>query len=141
MRVHVRKFAHVLERSGLALAGAACGVFVGAHVGSSIPSLTTQGFLLLMMLSGALGFYLGIDTPQMPFHSHEEGTRAAGKIDAAEFLTAFGTLLATFTAFVSVAIIILREPPHIAWTWAIMAGWVAGVAMQIIAGTIARARK
>jgi len=141
MRFRVRKFAHVLERSGLALAGAACGVFVGAHVGSSIPWLTTQGFLVLMMLSGALGFYLGIDTPQMPFHSHEEGTRAAEKIDAAEFLTAFGTLLATFTAFVSVAIIILREPPHIAWTWAIMAGWVAGVAMQIIAGTIARARK
>jgi hypothetical protein len=141
MRAPVRKFAHVLERSGLALAGAACGVFVGAHVGSSIPWLTTQGFLVLMMLSGAFGFYLGVDTPTRPFDPDEEGTPAGSRIDAAEFLTAFGTFLATLTAFVSVAIIILREPPHIAWTWAIMAGWVAGVAMQIIAGTIARARK
>lgn len=141
MRVPVRKFAHVLERLGLALAGAACGIFVGAHVGTSVPWLTTQGFLLLMLLSGALGFYLGIDTPRRPFHSHEEGTPAGRKIDAPEFLTAVGTFLATLAAFASVAIIILREPPHIAWTWLIMAGWVVGVAMQIIAGAIARARK
>jgi len=141
MRFRVRKFAHVLERSGLALAGAACGVFVGAHVGSSVPWLTTQGFLVLMMLSGAFGFYLGIDTPPRPFHPHEEGTPAARKIDAAEFLSAFGTFLATLTAFISVGVIILRETPHIAWTWTIMAGWGAGVAMQIIAGAKARARK
>ena len=73
MRYRVRKTAHVLERIGLAMAGAACGVFVGAHVGSAIPALTTQGILLLMMLLGAVGFYLGIDTPQLPFdeaHSH-----------------------------------------------------------------------
>lgn len=141
MRFRVRKFAHVLERSGLALAGAACGVFVAAHVGSAVPWLTTQGFLLLMMLSGAFGFYLGIDTPPLPFHPHEEGTPAENNIDAAEFLSAFGTLLATFTAFVSVVVIIMREQPDIFWTWAIMAGWFAGVVMQIVAGAIARVRK
>lgn len=141
MRFRVRKFAHILERSGLALAGAACGIFVGAHVGSSIPWLTTQGFLLLMMLSGAFGFYLGIDTPKLPFHPHEEGTPASRKIDAAEFLTAFGTFLATLVAFVSVAVIIMREPLHVFWTWIILVGWVAGVVMQIVAGAIARARK
>jgi len=63
MRFRVRKTAHLLERVGLAMAGAACGLFVGAYVGSAIPSLTTQGFLLLMMLLGVVGFYLGIDTP------------------------------------------------------------------------------
>jgi hypothetical protein len=141
MRFRVRKFAHVLERSGLALAGAACGVFVGAHVGSNVPWLTTQGFLLLMMLSGAFGFYLGIDTPPRPFHPHEEGTLAGRKIDTAEFLGAVGTFLATLMAFFSVAIIILRESPHIFWTSVIMAGWVIGVVMQIVAGAIARARK
>jgi hypothetical protein len=141
MRLRVRKFAHVLERSGLALAGAACGIFVGAHVGSSIPWLTTQGFLLLMMLSGVFGFYVGIDTPKLPFHPHEEGTAAGRKIDAAEFLTAFGTFLATLVAFVSVAVIIMREPLHVLWTWIILVGWVAGVVMQIVAGAIARARK
>ncbi|MGJ4949406.1 hypothetical protein [Bradyrhizobium sp. HKCCYLS20291] len=140
MRIRVRQFAHVLERSGLALAGAACGMFVGAHVGSSVPALTTQGFLVLMMLAGAFGFYLGIDTPQMPFHPHEEGTPAANKIDAAEFLSAVGTFLATLTAFFAVGIIILREDPHIVWTSLIMAGWVIGVVMQIVAGAIARMR-
>ena len=63
MRFRVRKFAHVLERTGLAMAGAAAGLFVAAHVGSSIAALTTQGFLLIMMIAGAIGFYLGIDTP------------------------------------------------------------------------------
>jgi hypothetical protein len=143
MRFRVRKFAHLLERCGLALAGAACGVFVGAHVGSSVPWLTTQGFLLLMMISGAFGFYLGIDTPALPFHyddDDDDDPAAEGKIDVAEFLSAFGTFLATFTAFVSVAIIILHEQPSVAWTLAILAGWLAGVAMQIVAGTIARTK-
>jgi len=140
MRFRVRKFAHVLERSGLALAGAACGVFVGAHVGSSVPWLTTQGFLVVMMLSGAFGFYLGIDTPQLPFHPQEEGIPAVTKIDAPEFLSAFGTFLATLTAFFAVAIIIMREDPHIVWTSLIMIGWIVGVIMQIVAGAIARMR-
>ena len=135
MRYPVRKTAHVFERVGLALAGAACGLFIGAYVGSAIPQLTTQGFLLLMMLLGGIGFYLGIDTPQMPFddaHSH---------IDAAEFLSAAGTWFATVTAFVSVVVIVLRLDPHMAWTWLVFLGWLAGVTMQIVAGAKARLRK
>ncbi|MGY8666263.1 hypothetical protein Q3C01_28480 [Bradyrhizobium sp. UFLA05-109] len=135
MRYGVRKSAHVLERCGLALAGAACGLFVGAHVGSAIPELTTQGFLVLMMLLGAVGFYLGIDTPQLPFdQAHEQ-------IDAAEFLSSAGTLCASVTAFVSVAVIVLRENPHIFWTWVVFLVWIAGVTMQIVAGAKARWRK
>ena len=138
MRTRVRRFAHLLERCGLALAGAACGLFVAAHVGSSISFLTTQGFLLIMMIVGAIGFYLGIDTPPLPFHDEE---LAEPKVDSAEFLGAVGTFLATLTAFFSVAIIILRQEPHIAWTILIMLGWSLGVAMQIVAGAIARARE
>lgn len=143
MRFRVRKFAHVLERSGLAMAGAAAGLFVAAHVGSSIAALTTQGFLLMMMIAGAVGFYLGIDTPPLPFHEpHAEPADGRGrKIDAAEFLSAVGTFLAALTAFVSVGVIVLRENPHLFWTTVIMAGWVVGVAMQIIAGAIARMRR
>src|SRR5262249_11668986 len=129
MRFGARKFAHVLERLGLAMAGAACGLFVSAHVGSSVGALTSQAFLLLMMVAGAIAFYLGIDTPQLAFHGDDDP-----RIDAAELLTSVGTFLATLTAFVSVGIIILREEPHIAWTWAIFAGWVFGIAMQIVAG-------
>lgn len=142
MRFRVRTFAHTLERSGLALAGAACGMFVGAYVGSSIEALTTQGFLLVMMLAGAAGFYLGIDTPPMHFHpldkAAEQGLRA--RIDAPEFLTALGTFLATLAAFVSVGIIVIRENPAVAWTYLVLLAWIAGVAMQIVAGAIARMR-
>jgi hypothetical protein len=144
MRSRVRKFAHVLERIGLAMAGAASGLFVGAHVGSSIAALTSQGFVLIMMIGGAVGFYLGIDTPALAFRAANDAPSKAGsvgKIDAAEFLSAVGTFLAALSAFVSVSVIVLREDPHVYWTMAIMLGWVVGVTMQIIAGAIARARR
>jgi hypothetical protein len=137
MRFRVRKSAHVLERIGLAMAGASCGLFVSAHVGSTIGALTSQGFLLVMMIVGAIAFYLGIDTPQLAFHS-EDGDDS---VDAAEFLSAAGTFLATLTAFLSVGIIILRQEPPIVWTWLILIGWVAGVSMQIVSGAKARMRR
>jgi mannose/fructose/N-acetylgalactosamine-specific phosphotransferase system component IID len=136
MRFRARKAAHLLERLGLAMAGAACGLFVSAHVGSAIGALTSQAFLLLMMISGAIAFYLGIDTPQLPFHGDDDR-----RIDAAELLTSLGTFLATLAAVVSVGVIILREEPHIGWTWVIFACWVFGIAMQIVAGAKARMRR
>jgi hypothetical protein len=126
------------------MAGAASGLFVGVLVGTSVAVLTTQAFLLLMMIAGAVGFYLGIDTPPLPFHPHDEQASndgSGGKIDAAEFQSAVGTFLAATAAFASVGVIVLRHDPHIAWTWMIMAGWVIGVVMQIIAGSIARFRR
>jgi len=143
MQFRVRKFAHVLERIGLAMAGASSGLFVGSYVGSSIATLTSQGFLVVMMIGGAIGFYLGIDTPPLAFHGpNGEPSKggSGGKIDAAEFLSAVGTFLATLTAFVSVGVIVLREDPRTFWTIIIMLGWVVGVMMQITAGAIARAR-
>ena len=138
MRFRVRKSAHVLERLGLAMAGAASGLFVGVLVGSNVDALTSQGFLLLMMIGGAVGFYLGIDTPPLRFHPANGGV---DEIDTAEFLSAVGTFLATGSAFASVGVIVLRHDPHIVWTSMIMAGWLIGVTMQIIAGAIARLRR
>jgi hypothetical protein len=143
MRSRVRKFAHLLERIGLAMAGAASGLFVAAHVGSSIAVFTSQGFIAIMMISGAIGFYLGIDTPPLAFPAPSGELSkggSGGKVDAAEFLSAVGTFLAALTAFVSVSVIVFRENPHIFWTIMIMLGWVVGVMMQIIAGAIARTR-
>ena len=143
MRSRVRKFAHVLERLGLAMAGAASGLFVAALVGSAFALLTSQAFLLFMMIGGAVGFYLGIDTPPLPFHPTDSSPSngGTGRIDSAEFLSAVGTFLATFSAFASVGVIVLRFDPYIAWTAAIMVGWVVGVAMQVIAGAITRTRR
>jgi hypothetical protein len=143
MQFRVRKAAHVLERIGLAMAGASSGLFVGLHVGSSFAALTSQGFLVVMMIGGAIGFYLGIDTPQLAFHGPSaEPSKGGyrGKVDTAEFLTAAGTFLATLAAFVSVGVIVLRENPRTFWTITIMLGWVVGVIMQIVAGAIARTR-
>ena len=136
MRTRVRRFAHVLERLGLAMAGAASGLFVAAQVGSSIAAFTSQAFILIMMIAGAAGFYLGIDTPPQA----ATGPERERKVDAAELLSALGTFLAALAAFASVTVIVLREELPVAGTVLIMAGWVAGVAMQIVAGAIARAR-
>src|SRR5258705_3410787 len=136
MRSRVRKFAHVLERLGLAMAGAASGLFVGTHVGSSIEAFTSQGFILIMMLAGAIGFYLGIDTPGLAFHGPSgEASRGGfgGKVDAAEFLSAVGTFFAALTAFASVSGIVFCGDPHLFWTVMIMVGWVVGLPVQIIA--------
>ena len=144
MQTRVRKTAHILERLGLAMAGAASGLFVAVLVGSSVALLTSQAFLLIMMLGGAVGFYLGIDTPPLPFRAVNgpaSGGGAEPRIDAAEFLSAVGTFLAAFSAFAAVGVIVLRHDPHMAWTTMIMAGWVVGVSMQIIAGTMARTRR
>ena len=143
MRTRVRKFAHLLERLGLAMAGAASGLFVAALVGTTVAALTTQAFLLLMMLGGAVGFYLGIDTPPRPFHANGALSDGSwdGKIDAPELLSAVGTFLAAGAAFASVCIIVLRHDLHLAWTWMIMVGWALGITMQIIAGASARRRR
>ena len=143
MRFRVRKSAHVLERLGLAMAGAASGLFVGVLVGSNVAALTSEGFLILMMICGAVGFYLGIDTPPLRFHPANDQPADGdtdSKIDSAEFLSAVGTFLATGSAFASVAVIVLRHDPHITWTTMIMTGWIVGVAMQITSGAIARLR-
>jgi hypothetical protein len=140
MQARVRKTAHVLERFGLAMAGAASGLFVGALVGTSVAQFTSQAFLLLMMLGGAIGFYLGIDTPQRSFDANSDG-HWDGKIDTPELLSAVGTFLAAGVAFASVGVIVLRHDPHLAWTWMIMIGWVVGITMQTVAGAIARWRR
>lgn len=96
MQFRVRKCAHVLERLGLAMAGASSGLFVGAHVGSTFAALTSQSFLVAMMIVGAIAFYLGIDTPPLAFHApngEPSKDNSGRKIDAAEFLSAAGAHL------------------------------------------------
>jgi hypothetical protein len=144
MQFRVRKAAHVLERIGLAMAGASSGLFVGVHVGSSLATFASQGFLVVMMIGGAIGFYLGIDTPQLAFQTpigESAKGGSSGNIDTPEFLSAVGTFLATLTAFLSVGVIVLHEDPRTSWTVLTMLGWVVGVVMQISAGAIARTRK
>jgi hypothetical protein len=139
-----KRLAHVLERIGLAMVGSAAGLFVGIHTGSGIDALMNQGFLIILTIVGAAGFYLGIDTPRHRFQGISVGLSGSGmgaKVDAAELLTAVGTFLAASAAFISVALIVFGRDGRIASSSAVLVTWLIGVAMQIGAGAIARIRR
>src|ERR1700731_4370177 len=58
-RYHLNGFAQVMERTGLAIMGALCGLFVAAMVArADIEEINSLGALLSAVLYGSLGFYL-----------------------------------------------------------------------------------
>jgi hypothetical protein len=143
-RSTLSRWAHVLERTGLALTGASCGLFVAAHVGrADIELIGSAATVLAMMLYGAAGFYLGIDLPRAPpdhkMHlllRHGLGSSA----DTVELLSAAGTFLAAVAAVVSVSSIVLDETAQAATALLISFAWGIGASLQIAAGVIARMR-
>ena len=142
-RTLLSKCAHVIERIGLATAGGSCGLFVAAHIGrADIDLLGSGAIVLVMMLYGALGFYLGIDLPPPPRHKPQLPllSRHGSWTDAVELLSAAGTFLASITSFASVYIIIADEKTPPSFTILVVIFWATGVTMQIAAGIIARAR-
>jgi hypothetical protein len=127
------RFAHLLERVGLAMAGASCGLFVAAHLArTGIELVASIAAIFIMTTLGAVGFYLGIDIPPHP--------ALAGKVDTAELLSAIGTFVAAISGFASVYIIVTDASPQIFSTLFVGFLWLLGVGMQIIAGAIARIR-
>lgn len=136
------KCAHVIERFGLAMAGASCGLFVAAHISNArVEALGSVGFILTLMILGAIGFYLGIDVPP-----HRSGRQTAADddqppTDPVELLSAAGTFLAAAAAFLSVYIIVVDAETSTAATTFLAACWLLGVTMQIAAGMTARLRK
>lgn len=132
--------AHILERLGLALTGASCGLFV-AEVSGTIDLIGSAEAVLAMMLYGATGFYLGINLPQVPLDHrmhlplwHGLGTSA----DMVELLTAAGTVLTAVAAVVSISSIVLGETVGASRAGIICLSWAIGATMQIAAGIIAR---
>ena len=141
-RSTISKSAHILERTGLALTGASCALFVAAHVGrAEIELIGSAAAVFAIMIYGALGFYLGIDLPHAPpdhnMHlplRHGLGTRA----EAVELLSAAGTFLTAVAAVVSVSSIVLDETAHATSALLIWLAWAVGATLQIAAGVIAR---
>src|SRR5258706_3472445 len=63
----ISRVAHVIQRIGLAMAGALCGLFVAAlMLRANIDLFDSFGLAFAMMLFGLIGFYLGIDTTPPP---------------------------------------------------------------------------
>jgi hypothetical protein len=144
-RSALSRWAHILERTGLALTGASCGLFVAAHVGrADIELIGSAVTVLAMMVYGGAGFYLGIDLPPAPpdhrMHlllPHGLGSTA----DTVELLSAAGTFLAAVAAFISVLSIVLDETVNAGIALLIALAWFIGATMQIAAGIVARTRK
>jgi len=128
-RSAISRWAHLLERTGLALTGASCGLFVAAHVGrANIDLIGSAATVLAMMIYGAAGFYLGIDLPPAPpdhrMHlplRHGIGSRA----DAVELLSAAGTFIAAVAAVISVSSIVLDETANAGTALLISFGWLS----------------
>jgi len=144
-RSTISRSAHVLERIGLALTGASCGLFVAAHVGrADIDLIGSAAAVFAMMIYGGAGFYLGIDLPPAPADHQmhlplRQGTQGLGtKADAVELLSAAGTFLAAIAAVISVAGIVLDETAHAISALLICLAWAVGATLQIAAGIIAR---
>ena len=141
-RSPISRFAHVVERTGLALTGGSCGLFVAGHLArSDFNLISSGGAILAMMAYGAAGFYLGIDLPPPPEKLRELPLRRLGsKADAVELLSAGGTFLTAVTAVIAVASIIADEVARPRGAVAILLAWTIGASMQIVAGIFARLR-
>src|ERR1700745_1406651 len=112
----IGKSAHILERIGLALTGASCGLFVAAHVGrANIDLIGSAATVLAMMVYGGPGCYLGIDLPRVPPNHRMRLPLRHGlgsTWDTVELLSAAGTFLAAVAAVGCVSSIVLDETAH-----------------------------
>lgn len=139
------KFAHAIERAGLAVLGALCGLFVSALIArADIQAINSVGALFVTMLYGTIGFYLGIDFPLptariIGMASIRNGVRSNAV--SLKLIGAIGTLLAAMAAMISVCLIIFDSVPYNFCLVIIGSAWLIGVAMQLAAGSMARMRR
>jgi hypothetical protein len=136
----VNRFALVMERTGFAIMGALCGLFVAALVAkANIKEINSLGVLFSVLLYGAIGFYLGTDLSSLSCAASSDVFSDTGsKPNPIALASATGTLLATVAALVSVYMIVFDEAAPFIWNVGIGFGWMIGVMLQLVAGTAAR---
>jgi hypothetical protein len=138
-RSAVSRTAYVIERIGLAVAGALCGLFVAAYtLRTNAGALGTPAMITAMSLMGMAGFYLGVDIPGLRTRPVRAGR--APTADPAELFGAAGTFLTAMAALLSVIGIIFDESPPFDVAVVIGCAWLSGAIMQAGAGTLARWR-
>lgn len=145
VRSRTSRCAHVIERLGLAMAGASCGLFVAAHLAHArIQAFGSIALVFGLMILGAVGFYLGIDVPP-----HRSGRAAIARAanpsgddplptDPVELLSSAGTFLAAIAALVSVYVIVFDVDMPALGSLLLAFCWLLGAMLQIAAGTSAR---
>jgi hypothetical protein len=136
---HLNGFAEVMERIGLAIMGALCGLFVAAMVAKAdIEEINSLGALFSAVLYGSLGFYLGTNIPSLSSSSTFSNPGPGPKMNPIALASATGTFVAAVAALVSVYMIIFDETPPAIWNVGIGFGWALGILLQLAAGTAAR---
>jgi hypothetical protein len=141
-RYRLNDFAQVMERVGLAIMGALCGLFVAAMVArADIEEINSLGALFSAVLYGSLGFYLGTNIPTLPSSRTFSNTGLGPKTNPIALASATGTFVAAVAALVSVYMIIFDETPPVIWNVGIGVGWALGVLLQLAAGTAVRLRR
>lgn len=137
----VIEVAHIFERTGLAMVGGAGGLYVAVGLMRMETELFRNGWMvLLMVLYGAFGFYVGIDLPSRV--AHTVGAQRPGEwsfgADAAALASAAGTFFAALAVFLSVSMIILDETVGDGFRVLVGCCWAAGTSFQIAASAIGR---
>jgi hypothetical protein len=144
-RYHLNGFAQVMERIGLAIMGALCGLFVAACVAkANIEKINSLGVLFSVIMCGSIGFYVGTNIPSPSSgasHRSFSHTASSRRTNPIALASATGTFLAAVAALVSVYMIIFDEIPPVMCDVGIGFGWMLGVLLQIAAGTAARLRQ
>jgi hypothetical protein len=138
-RYHLNGFAQVMERIGLAIMGALCGLFVAAMVAKAdIEEINSLGALFSAVLYGSVGFYVGTNISSLSSSSTFSNPGSGPKTNPIALASAIGTFVAAVAALVSVYMIIFDETPPAIWNIGIGFGWALGVLLQLAAGTAAR---
>jgi len=139
---HLNGFAQAIERIGLAIMGALCGLFVAALVAkANIEAINSIGVLFSAVLYGSIGFYLGTNIPSLPAGAAGRSLSHGGsspKVFPIAPASGAGTFLAAFAALMSVYMIVFDEAPPVIWNVGIVFWWMVGVLLQFAAGAAAR---
>lgn len=135
--------AHILERIGLAMVGAAGGLYVAVGMMRMENGFfRNEWIVLLMMLYGGFGFYVGIDLPSrlaQTVKSTRPGEWSFGT-DAAAIASGAGTFFAATAVFLSVGIIVFDHIMRDGFSVMVACCWVLGTSVQIAAGAIGRSK-
>jgi len=110
---HVNGFAQVAERTGFAIMGALSGLYVAELMARiDIEEINSVGVLLLVILYGSVGFYLGTNLPSLPSGVSRRVLSDSGSRPRTYLITlasATGTLIAALAALMSVSMIVLDK--------------------------------
>jgi hypothetical protein len=124
------RVAHVVQRCGLALTGAASGLFVAAHLAkANVGVFESIGLVFAMIRFGLIGFYLGND---ITLSSREARIGVGPKADVIKVYNAAGAFLFTVAALVSAYVVVSAEVLPIVWVVIVALCWLSGAMMQII---------